>query len=116
MEEIIGLLFLDRNLAHLEHLKTKSYAAHMALNGFYEGVIDLADKLAEAYQGAEGIMQDIPLMSNVPNEPIDMTLYSHMQMIEAMRKSACKITAIQNIIDEVVSLYLSTIYKLRNLQ
>lgn len=116
MEEIIGLLFLDRNLTHLEHLKTKSYAAHMALNTFYDEVIDLADKLAEAYQGAEGIMQDIPLMSNVPNEPIDMTLYSHMQMIEAMRKSACKITAIQNIIDEVVSLYLSTIYKLRNLQ
>lgn len=115
MEEIIGLLFLDRNLAHLEHLKTKSYAQHMALNTFYDEVVDLADKLAEAYQGAEGIMQDIPLMSNVPNEPIDMTLYSHMQMIEAMRKSACKITAIQNIIDEVVSLYLSTIYKLRNL-
>lgn len=116
MEEIIGLLFLDRNLAHLEHLKTKSYAQHMALNSFYDEVVDLADKLAEAYQGAEGIMQDIPLMSNVPNEPIDMTLYSHMQMIEAMRKSACKITAIQNIIDEIVSLYLSTIYKLRNLQ
>lgn len=116
MEEIIGLLFLDRNLTHLEHLKTKSFAQHMALNTFYDEVIDLADKLAEAYQGAEGIMQDIPLMSNVPNEPIDMTLYSHMQMIEAMRKSACKITAIQNIIDEVISLYLSTIYKLRNLQ
>ena len=116
MEEIIGLLFLDRNLTHLAHLKTQSYAEHMALNSFYEDIIDLADKLAEAYQGAEGIMQDIPLMSNVRNEPIDMTLYSHMQMIEAMRKSACKITAIQNIIDEVVSLYLSTIYKLRNLQ
>lgn len=115
MEEIIGLLFLDRNLAHLEHLKTQSYAQHMALNSFYDEVVDLADKLAEAYQGAEGIMQDIPLMSNVPNEPIDITLYSHMQMIEAMRKSACKISAIQNIIDEVVSLYLSTIYKLRNL-
>ena len=115
MEEIIGLLFLDRNLTHLAHLKTDSYSQHKALNKFYEGVIDLADKLAEAYQGAEGIMQDIPLMSTVPNEPIDMTLYSHMQMIEAMRKSACKITAIQNIIDEVVSLYLSTIYKLRNL-
>jgi len=118
MEEIIGLLFLDRNLTHLEHLKATgpgSYAKHMALGSFYDDVIDLADKLAEAYQGAEGIMQDIPLMSNVPNEPIDMTLYSHMQMIEAMRKSACKISAIQNIIDEVVSLYLSTIYKLRNL-
>ena len=115
MEEIIGLLFLDRNLAHLEHLRTRSYAQHKALGSFYDSVIDLADKLSEAYQGYEGIMQDIPLLTYKSSETIDAILEKHMKMIESTRKGACSLSAIQNIIDEIIGLYLSTIYKLRNL-
>ena len=115
MEEIIGLLFHARNIAHKEHLKTKSYAQHMALGSFYDDVIDLADKLAEAYQGDEGIMKDIPLFNKEADCMIDDFLVKQVNMIEKLRTSATKRTAIQNIIDEVIGLYLSTIYKLRNL-
>jgi hypothetical protein len=115
MEEIIGLLFHARNIAHKEHLKTKSYAQHMALGSFYDEVIELADKLAEAYQGDEGIMKDIPLFNKEADCMIDDFLVKQVNMIEKLRTSATKRTAIQNIIDEVISLYLSTIYKLRNL-
>ena len=115
MEEIIGLLFHARTIAHREHLKTKSFSQHMALGSFYDEVIDFADKLAEAYQGYEGIMKDIPLFSKVPTESIDDFLENQMKMIEKLRVNACKLSAIQNIIDEVIGLYLSTIYKLRNL-
>ena len=38
-----------------------------------------------------------------------------LNMIEKLRVSATSRKAIQNIIDEVIALYLSTIYKLRNL-
>lgn len=115
MEEIIGLLFHARNVAHKEHLRTKSFAQHMALGTFYDEVIELADKLAEAFQGDEGIMPDIPLFANTPTEPIDDFLVKQVNMIEKLRHSASTRTAIQNIIDEVIGLYLSTIYKLRNL-
>jgi hypothetical protein len=115
MEEIIGLLFHARNIAHKEHLKTKSYAQHMALGSFYDDVIDLADKLAEAYQGDEGIMKDIPLFNKEADCMIDDFLVKQVNMIEKLRVSASKRSAIQNIIDEVIGLYLSTIYKLRNL-
>ena len=115
MEEIIGLLFHARNVAHKEHLRTKSYATHKALGHFYEDVIELADDLAEAYQGDEGIMPDIPLFANTPTEPIDDFLVKQVNMIEKLRNSASSRKAIQNIIDEVIALYLSTIYKLRNL-
>ena len=115
MEEIIGLLFHARNIAHKEHLKTKSFAQHMALGSFYDEVIELADKLAEAYQGDEGIMKDIPLFNKEADCMIDDFLVKQVNMIEKLRVSATKRTAIQNIIDEVISLYLSTIYKLRNL-
>jgi hypothetical protein len=115
MEEIIGLLFHARNIAHKEHLKTKNYAQHKALRSFYDDVIDLADKLAEAYQGDEGIMKDIPLFNKEADCMIDDFLVKQVNMIEKLRVSASKRSAIQNIIDEVIGLYLSTIYKLRNL-
>lgn len=115
MEEIIGLLFQARNVAHKEHLKTKSFAQHMALGDFYDEVIELADKLAEAYQGDEGIMQDIPLFGKDATEAIDDFLVKQVNLIEKLRITASKRTAIQNIIDEIIGLYLSTIYKLRNL-
>ena len=38
-----------------------------------------------------------------------------MNIIEETRHDVCDLSAIQNIIDEVVGLYLSTLYKLRNL-
>lgn len=115
MEGIIAILFHSRNVAHKEHLRTSSFAAHMALGSFYTSVIDLADKLAEAFQGLEGIMDDIPLIDKDPSGDIADFLEEQMNLVEKLRSGASKKSAIQNIIDEVVSLYLSTIYKLRNL-
>ena len=114
MEKIIALLFLDRNLTHLEHLRTSSYAQHMALGSFYEDIIELADKLAEAYQGLSGVMRGITILHEQPVKSIDQVLWDHMLEIQKFRKEV-NFTALQNILDEVVGLYLSTIYKLRNL-
>jgi predicted patatin/cPLA2 family phospholipase len=115
MEQIIALLFLDRTLAHLEHLRTKSYSQHVALKTFYDEVIDLADKLAEAYQGYDEVMQNIPVLDYSGKNKIEDILGKHVLEIEKLRKTCCDLSAIQNIIDEIVGLYLSTIYKLRNL-
>ena len=49
MEHLISLLFLARDLAHREHLRTKSFAQHMALNTFYNEIVENADAIAEAY-------------------------------------------------------------------
>lgn len=45
-------------------------------------------------------------------------LEKHLGMIEKLRYSAVEKTdtTIQNLIDEAVALYLSTLYKLRNLK
>ena len=115
MEQIIGLLFFARNVAHIEHLKTKSYAKHKALGHFYDDVIDLADKLAEAYQGDQGLLGEIPLYAKLPDYAIDVFLEKQLKTIDELRKNATSRSAIQNIIDEIIELYLSTLYKLRNL-
>lgn len=119
--ELIGLLFLSRDLAHRAHLKVSgpgSFAAHMALGSFYEAVIESADKLAEAYQGRKGIIKDIPLVEHDGEEDIVAVLEQHLKWIEENRYDAVPKadTPLQNIVDEVVGVYLSALYKLKNLK
>ena len=68
IEELIAKVFEARNATHLEHWRTKSYAAHKALGNFYEDVIDLVDDLVEAYQGNFGIIGKVPNVEQTHNE------------------------------------------------
>lgn len=115
---LIALLFLGRELAHREHLRTKSYAQHMALNAFYDGIVDIADSIAEAYQGRNGIIESIPMLTETAGSDVVSTLEKQLAAIEKLRYTAVSKddTAIQNLIDEAVALYLSTLYKLKNLK
>jgi DNA-binding ferritin-like protein len=113
--DLIGTLFLARDTAHSVHLNTRSYAKHKALQKFYEGVIDLADTLAEAYQGRHGLIGPISLMSAKKTNNIVEFLEDSLKDIEEMRYKVMdkSDTALQNIVDEIVALYLSTLYKLK---
>ena len=114
-EKFIGNLFLARDVAHSVHLNTRSYAKHVALQGFYEGIIPLADSLAEAYQGRHGLIGPISLQSAKKTNNITEFLQDQIKDIEGMRYEVVDKTdtALQNIIDEIVNLYLSTLYKLK---
>lgn len=113
--EFIGMLFLARDVTHSVHLNTRSYAKHVALNGFYDGIIDLADKFAEAYQGKYGLIGPIALMSAKKTNNVVDFLQAQSEDIEAMRYDVVDkdCTPLQNIIDEIMGLYYSTLYKLK---
>ena len=113
--DLIGALFLARDVAHSAHLNTRSFSKHSALNTFYDEVIDLADKFAEAYQGRHGLIGPIPLMAAKKASNVTEFLESSLLAIEKMRFDVCDKTdtPLQNIIDEIINLYLSTIYKLK---
>lgn len=113
--EYVALLFLARDLAHRAHLRTRSYAEHMALGAFYEGVVPLADAFAEAYQGRFDELLDIPLMDNEFEGEIADILDQQMSLIEDSREAIAprSESALHNIVDETVALYQSTLYKLR---
>ena len=113
--DFVGTLFLARDVAHSVHLNTRSFSKHSALNEFYDNILDLTDKFAEAYQGRHGLIGPITLMSAKKTGNILEFLEDSLSEVEKMRYDVCKKedTPLQNIIDEIVGKYLSSIYKLK---
>jgi len=113
--DFVGILFLARDVTHSVHLNTRSYSKHKALQKFYENIIELADNFAEAYQGRHGLMGPITLQTAKKTTNVIDFLQNQLEEIETDRYKICDETdpAIQNLIDEVIALYLSTLYKLR---
>lgn len=119
IEQLISRVFYARNLAHYAHWRAKgdgSYAKHVALGEFYDGVIDAIDPLVEAYQGAYDLIGAIPAPSEMEKD-ILKCLQSDAEWIEDNHEKICKGNrAVANLIDELTGVYLSAIYKLRNLR
>jgi len=113
--EFVGTLFLARDVAHSVHLNTRSFAKHSALNTFYDEIIDLADKFAEAYQGKYGLIGPIALRSAKKTTNIVAFLEDQVEELMDMRYKVVDkdCTPLQNIIDEIFGLYYSTLYKLK---
>ena len=113
--DFIGTLFLARDVAHSVHLNTRSFSKHSALNAFYDGIIDHTDAFAEAYQGRHGLIGPISLMSAKKTTNIVEFLESSLAEIEDMRYKVAKKedTSLQQLIDNIVELYLTTLYKLK---
>ena len=113
--DFVGILFLARDVAHSVHLNTRSYSKHKALNKFYDEIIEAADDFAEAYQGRLGLIGPISLMSAKKTSNIIEFLESQLAEIEGARYDVCEKTdtSMQQLIDNIVQLYLSTLYKLR---
>lgn len=113
--DFVGILFLARDVTHSVHLNTRSYAKHKALQKFYENIIDLADAFAEAYQGRHGLIGPVSLMSAKKTSNVIEFLESQLAEIESVRYDVCEKadTSLQQLIDNIIELYLSTLYKLR---
>ena len=115
--KLILSLFHARTAAHVLHLQTRSYAAHKALNEFYDEIVDLTDAVAEAYQGEYGLIT----FENVPYVPAKDALAMLDDLRECLDECAKEAfhpedTHLRNLADEVRTLIASTSYKLRFLE
>ena len=75
----------------------------------------LADTFAEAYQGRHGLVGPISLMSAKKTSNVVEFLENQLAEIESVRYDVCDKddAPLQNLIDGIIELYLSTLYKLR---
>jgi hypothetical protein len=115
--DFLGLLFLARDVTHSVHLNTRSFSKHKALNIFYERIVGAADDFAETYQGRHGLIGPITLHSAKKTSNIIEFLEDSLKQIEEGRYEICDKTdtALQQLIDNIVEIYLRTLYKLKSL-
>jgi DNA-binding ferritin-like protein len=122
MKELASLFMHSRTQAHVFHLRVKgsgSYAAHLALQAYYEGIVPLIDLVAENYQGKHGLIEFEEVEGLDNNAAIDNIVSYFSKLIEALDKlrkdEKLQSSSIQNQIDTIDELLSSTKYKLENL-
>ena len=106
--KFIGMLFQSRDIMHLMHLKTESFAEHKALNAYYDGILELTDSFTESYFGYYGRV-DISIPQSTAEDAISH-LKSLAKTIDAERDNYP--SCLQNILDEMSGLVYKTLYLL----
>jgi hypothetical protein len=110
----VSTLFATRTQAHIFHLQTDSFAAHKALNEYYDQIIDLVDSYIESYQGRYGIITNYTSPSTFKEDGAALTYFEGVSTyIEQIRKRLPSDSYLQNKVDEIVDLVESTKYKLK---
>jgi hypothetical protein len=111
-EIFIGQLFQSRDMMHLTHLQTTSFAEHKALNGYYDGILGLTDSLTESYFGTIGKRLNVKIpASEYMNSRTHLT-YMKDYVFKHRGVLGMENTHIQNIIDEIIGLITETLYLL----
>lgn len=107
---------------HKTHLKISgpgSFAAHLALNEFYDAIKAHADDLAEQYQGAEEKILDIPLVTETyacENVSDAVSYLRELRSLINNLQSVLPHSEIVNSLDEAKSTINTAKYKLLFLQ
>jgi len=107
--------FAIRTATHLAHLSATSYADHMALGEFYDGLLDLVDEYAEIYMGLEKRIAAFPKVMLPDDEPVQM-LEDYLQLVTEEAAEDHDSEALKNVLAEIEALTARTLYKLVNLK
>ena len=113
--KLISYLMHSRTQAHVFHLQTPSFAAHKALNEYYDEIVGLVDGLVESYQGKYGIItgySNFALLEYQSCEAIQEYFRALNTTIEVLRQDIPD-SYLQNQIDTITELIQSTLYKLK---
>ena len=115
--KFLSTLFNSRDQAHIFHLQTSSYAAHKALNDYYDAVVGLVDSYAETFQGRYGIIRGYtPQKQYFEGDEVLKYFTGLSTYIDSVRKGLPQDSELNNIVDEIAALVNSTIYKLKFLK
>ena len=113
--EFIAALLHSATVAHFMHLSTSSFSEHKALRRYYNEIIDLTDKFAEAYMGRYEQIKEFPSEFHSAKNPVKY-FTGLKDFVKECREDLPQDTELQNIVDEIADLVNSTLYKLRFLK
>lgn len=116
MQAVVMMLLHSATNAHIQHLQTRSFAEHKALQLYYEGIVAPVDSVVELVQGLKGeIISGYPLDNSVFSEEMKPLEYiSYVRKMFADNRSLFPIDShLQNALDVISDLLDSTVYKLK---
>ena len=100
-----------RTATHLAHLTTRSFAAHKALNAFYDGLTPLIDRYAEAHLG-ENTVTTFPSVKPPTGTPEEI-LHDYLDAVRDELAAEEDHKTKETILTEIEELTLSTLYMLK---
>jgi hypothetical protein len=116
----IGTLMQSRTQAHIYHLQVTghgSFATHVALQAYYEGIVPLIDGLVESYQGKYGILYGYQMGATLREDANYIKYFEALcTFVERIRIDLPQDSYLGNQIDTIVELINSTKNKLKFLQ
>ena len=119
VSKFISKLLESREMAQVYHWTVKgdmgSHAAHLALQTYYEEVIEFIDDIVEIYQGQYGLIEGYDIIDTTDSKSKDRLDYFKEAVEFVKSERSCikaEDTHIHNIIDELIALQYKTIYKL----
>lgn len=116
IEDLVERVFATRNAVHLEHWRTKSFAAHSALGDLYDALIDGVDSVVEAHQGVFDLIKVGALEKQPKVTDIIPHLEEDLVWINKNRKAITSgLPAIDNLLQELEDSYMRALYKLKHL-
>lgn len=117
---LFSKLFESREMAHIYHLQVNgeqgSHASHVALNEYYDSILDFIDTLVETYTGQYGIVDGYDVIDTKETRTKDKVEYFEglVTFIKHARQAiSVEDTHLHNIVDEIVALIYRTLYKLK---
>lgn len=115
LEKLVAYLLHSQTQTHVFHLQTKSYAEHKALQGYYEGIDPLVDAIVESYQGKHDLIktyESFAIDAYTGKAQLETYFKALSKKVEDIHKQT-EDTYLQNQLDTVNELIVSTLYKLR---
>lgn len=117
IEEYFGTLQQSFVEIWKNHLSTGKYAAHKALNDYYDEIVEAVDKLIEDWQGAHGKTGELKNTIDTKfNEPVayleELKKFAKEGRSELIKDEE---TELSSDVDEILSIIDSTLYKLKEL-
>ena len=85
--QLVAKCLAVRTAAHYAHFKSRSYARHVALGDFYDGLLDAVDEFAEVYMGVEGRLDSFPSVPVPTTQPADF-IRELVRWLETNRNAA----------------------------
>jgi DNA-binding ferritin-like protein len=108
--KLLSALLHSRTQAHIYHWRTKSFAAHKALQGYYEAIVPLFDDYAEGYQGRYGLVSGYT-SAPVNQNPMKARAY-FQRLLKIVDATKVKDSYLKNLLDTIRQLVYQTLYLL----